>query len=311
MALVSTPMRAVFALVCACSVWGLSGIYYKAIAHVPPLEVLSHRTLWSMVFFGLVLLVQGRAGQVRATFANYKTLARLAVAAVVIAMNWGGFILSIQMGWALEASLGYYIFPLVSVAIGYFVFGERFRTKQAIAITIAAIAVLVLTIGLGAAPWMALMLATTFGAYGMIKKQLDLGPVISVFFETLLLAPLAIIWLLGAYLNDWSLVGRSAGVFGTNWQDSLLLAFSGIMTGGPLVLFSYAARRLTLTSVGLIQYLNPTLQFAIAALIFAEPVTLWHSIAFPLIWAGLALYTWDNWRTERRRVAKSPTVPTN
>ena len=311
MALISPQMRAVFALVCACTVWGLSGIYYKALAHVPPLEVLSHRTLWSMVFFGTVLLVQGRANQVRATFRDTRTLGRLSIAAIVIAMNWGGFILSIQMGWALEASLGYYIFPLVSVAIGFFVFGERYRTKQAIAIAIAAVAVLVLTIGLGAAPWMALMLAGTFGAYGMLKKQLDLGPIISVFFETLLLAPLAILWLLGAHLDDWSLVGRSAGLFGGNWQDSLMLAFSGIMTGGPLVLFSYAARRLTLTSVGLIQYLNPTLQFAVAALIFAEPVTLWHSIAFPLIWAGLALYSWDNWRAERRRVASSVTVPTN
>jgi chloramphenicol-sensitive protein RarD len=310
MAPMSETLRAVIALAFACTVWGLSGLYYKVIAHVPPLEVLSHRTLWSMLFFGIVLMVQGRAGQVRAVFADRKTLAVLMIAAVVIAINWGGFILSIQLGWALEASLGYYVFPLVSVAIGYVVFGERFRKPQAIAIAVAAIAVLILTIGLGAAPWMALLLASTFGAYGLIKKQLSLGPVISVFFETTLLAPLALIWLAGAYLDDWSLVGRDAGVFGTNWHDSLMLAFAGIMTGGPLVLFSYAARRLTMTSVGLIQYLNPTLQFGVAAIVFAEPVTQWHMIAFPMIWAGLALYSWDNWRAERRRVASSSTLPT-
>jgi len=303
-------MRAVIALAIACTVWGLSGIYYKAIAHVPPLEVLSHRTLWSMLFFGIVLLVQGRTGQIRAVFADRKTLGILLLAALVIAGNWGGFILSIQLGWALEASLGYYIFPLVSVAVGYLVFGERFRPRQAIAILMAATAVLILTIGLGAAPWMALWLASTFGAYGLIKKQLALGPVISVFFETTLLAPLAIFWLFGAHMADWSLLGRDAGVFGTNWHDSLMLAFSGVMTGGPLMLFSYAARRLTMASVGLIQYLNPTLQFAVAALIFAEPVTQWHLIAFPLIWAGLALYSWDNWRAERKRAAKSSTVST-
>lgn len=306
----SEPLKAVVAMVAACAVWGLSGLYYKALAHVPPLEVLSHRTVWSMVFFGTILLIQGRAADIMAALRNRRALRLLAVAAAMIAVNWGGFITSIQLGWALEASLGYYIFPLVSVFIGFIAFGERFRRWQAISIALAVIAVLTLAIGLRATPWISLLLAGTFGIYGLVKKRVEMGPVLSVFVETVLLLPLAVFWLLGVHLGDWSQVDRSGAFFGTNWHDTLMLAFSGVLTGTPLVLFSYAAKRLTMSSVGLLQYLNPTLQFMVATFIFAEPVTVWHTLAFPLIWAALAIYSWDNWRAERRRAIKSSTVST-
>jgi chloramphenicol-sensitive protein RarD len=297
---VSEAGKGVLAMVGACTVWGLSGLYYKLLAHVPTLEVLCHRTLWSMVFFGAVLLVQRRAAEVRAVLGQRRVMAVLAASALMVSTNWFGFIFAIQAGRALEASLGYYVFPLVAVALGYVVFGERFSRLQAAAIGLAALAVAVLTAGLGAAPWIALLLAGTFGLYGLIKKQVALGPVISVFLETLWLGPLVALWLIGLHAGLWAdPSGRPGAVFGQDLGTGALLMLSGPLTGGPLILFSYAARRVSYASLGLVQYLNPTLQFAVAVAVFGEVFTLWHGIAFPLIWAALALYSAETWRRAR------------
>jgi chloramphenicol-sensitive protein RarD len=297
---VSEAGKGVLAMVGACTIWGLSGLYYKLLAHVPPLEVLCHRTLWSMVFFGAVLMVQRRAAEVRGVLGRRRVMAVLAVSVLMVSTNWFGFIYAIQAGRALEASLGYYVFPLVAVALGYLVFGERFSRGQAAAIGLAAVAVVVLTAGLGAAPWIALLLAVTFGLYGLIKKQVALGPVISVFLETLWIAPLAGLWLVGLHAGLWADPGgRPGAVFGQDLGTGALLMLSGPLTGGPLILFSYAARRVSYASLGLVQYLNPTLQFAVAVAVFGEAFTLWHAVAFPLIWAALALYSGETWRRDR------------
>lgn len=288
--------KGVLAMVGAATVWGLSGIYYKALSAVPPLEVLSHRTLWSVAFLGVVLLAQGRGEEVVEAAHRPRAWAVLAVAATLIAANWCGFIVAVQTGRALEASLGYYIFPLFAVALG-FLMGERFSALQSVAIGLAVLAVAVLTVGLGVPPWLALMLAATFAAYGLIKRWVPLGPVISVFVETLILAPLALAWLWGMHTGAWTdFGGRSGGLFGRDWATSAMLALSGPLTGGPLMLFSYAARRIPYATLGLVQYLNPTLQFAVAVALFGEPFTVWHALAFALIWAGLALYSWQSWR---------------
>jgi chloramphenicol-sensitive protein RarD len=278
--------KGVLAIAAAATVWGLSGVYYKALSAVPPLEVLSHRTLWSTLFFLAVLAAQGRVGEAAAVLARPRAWAPLAASAVLIAVNWLLFIAAVQEGRALEASLGYYIFPLVAVALGFLVLGERFTPRQSAAIGLAAAAVVLLTLGTGAAPWTALALAGTFGAYGLIKNRVRVGPVASVFVETLILAPLALGWL--AWLGG--------GAFGRDWGTSAMLAFSGPLTGGPLMLFAYAARRIPYATVGLVQYLNPTLQFAVAVALFGEPFSLWHAAAFGMIWAGLALYSWGSWR---------------
>ena len=262
----SETVKGFWALVAACAVWGLSGIYYKALGAVPPLEGLAHRTLWSVVFLCLVLAVQGQLGALKAALTGQKRLA-LCAAALTISANWFMFIWSVQSGHALEASLGYYIFPLVSVALGRIFLGERLSRGALLAVALA--------------------LALTFGAYGLIKKQIKLGAVVSVAAETALLAPFALI----------VLAGRGAeGAFGADLTTSLLLAFSGVMTGGPLILFSYAAQRVRLGTVGLVQYLNPSLQLMVALLIFGETGTLWHAIALPIIWAGLAVYSAAAWR---------------
>ena len=169
-----------------------------------------------------------------------------------------------------------------------------------LSVGLAGFAVLVLTVGLGAAPWISLALATTFGLYGLIKKRTAAGPVVSVTVEVLVLAPLALIWLIGVHQAGWSgLTGRSGGVFGHDLSDSLILMLSGPLTAGPLILFSYASRRITMATLGLVQYLNPTLQFLCAVLIFREPFSTWHGIAFGLIWVALAIYSAEALRQDR------------
>lgn len=308
----SDPRRGIIAMIAACTVWGLSPLYYKLIAHVPPLEVLSHRTLWSLAFFGVVLMVQGRLREVPVLLATRRGFLMVAFAGLMISTNWFLFILSIQIGHATEASLGYYIFPLVAVMLGVIAFGEKLSKIKWLSVGLAVIAVTVLTVGLGVLPFIALALAFTFGLYGLLKKRMGAGPVVSVTAEVLVLAPLAIVWLVGVYLAGWSgISGREGAVFGNDLSDSLILMLSGPLTAGPLILFSYASRRITMATLGLVQYLNPTLQFMCATLVFREAFTLWHAIAFGLIWTALALYSVESLRQDRaeRRAARASATP--
>lgn len=303
--------KGVCAIAAAAVIWGLSGIYYKALDHVPPLEVLAQRTLWSMVFIGIVLLVQGRGREVGRALAVRRIWAVVPLAAVAVSTNWFGFIFSVQSGHALEASLGYYTFPLLAVALGFVALGERLSRGKVIGVALAAAAVLVLAVGLGAAPGIVLLIAVSFALYGLLKKQVPLGPVISVFLETLLLAPLALVWLWGAQTQGWADIGgRAGGHFGQDWSTSAMLVLSGPLTAVPLMLFSYSARRISYASLGLVQYLNPSLQFVVAVAVFGEVVTFWHGVAFPLIWAGLALYSWDGWREVRASRRRAMTAGT-
>lgn len=281
--------KGVLAMVTACTVWGLSPLYYAQVSHVPPLEILSYRSLWSLLFFILILGVQGRLAEIWSALRDPKQLLRVFIGAVVIAANWFGFIWAITNGHGLEASLGYYIFPLVAVLIGMVAFGETLKRAQWVAVGLAAVAVLVLTIGLGVAPWLALALAGTFGIYGLVKKNSDLGPVVSVTAEVVLLAPFAIAWI-------WF---RGTGAGGGNtFSTHAILALSGPLTASPLILFSFATRRVRMATVGLVQYLNPTLQFA-SAIFMGGVVTMWHAIAFPIIWIALLVYSVSALRQDR------------
>ncbi|MAQ85157.1 MAG: protein RarD [Maritimibacter sp.] len=310
----SDDTKGVIAVAVASILWGLVPIYYKLLAHIPPLEVLAHRTIWSLVFFGLVLMIQGRLAEVRALLAHRAGLIAIAAAALLISCNWLLFIYAVQIDRVTEASLGYYIMPLLSVVLGMVFFGEKLNRTQAVAVLLAAAGVSVLTWGLGAAPWISIGLASLFGLYGAIKKYVDAGPVVSVSVEVLLLVPLAILWLWGVHTQGWTgLTARALGIFGRDWMDSLLLMVSGPLTAIPLILFSYAARRVRLSTVGLVQYLNPTLQFLVAVVLFAEPFTKWHAIAFPMIWVALAIYSvWAvrQERSARRASTSSSTVST-
>lgn len=292
--------KGVAALVLACTVWGLSPLFYAELAHLPPLIVLAWRTLWSLAFFTLVLALRGRLGSLREPFAGPRATAATLAAALLVSANWFGFILAVSTGRTVESSLGYFIFPLVAVALGRVVLGERLAPLQWAAVTLAALGVIVLSAGLGTPPWVALWLAVTFGLYGLVKARLPAGPVVSVAAEVLLLAPLALVLVLTAAAQP-------------DLRTHVLLAFSGVLTAGPLALFAYAARKVRLSTLGLGQYINPTLQFLVAVLWFGEPFTRWHAIAFPAIWLALALYSASRIvqdRTARRADSSAATSAT-
>lgn len=291
----SETRAGVLAMVGACVIWGLSPLYYKLLAHIPPVEVLAHRTFWSAVIFTGLLMLQGRLGELRKALGSGRSFVIVAVAALAISTNWFVFIWSIGAGHATEASLGYFLFPLVAVLIGRLFFGETMVGLQGAAILIAGVAVAVLTAGLGVAPWIALILAVSFGIYGLVKKGLTVGPVVSVTGEVVILAPIALVVF-------WRRYQSGEAAFGADLGDTALLVFSGALTATPLILFSFAAKRVAMATVGLIQYLNPTLQFFCAVLIFGEPFGFWHAIAFPMIWAALGLYSLASWRQEKARV---------
>jgi chloramphenicol-sensitive protein RarD len=300
-------IKGILAMASAAMIWGVSSIYYKALSHVPPLEVLSHRSLWSLVFLLLVLAVQGRLAVPFQVLRQPRTMGWIALASGLISVNWFLFIYSVQIGRAVDSSLGYFIFPLLSVLLGAVVLGERLSRLKAVAVALAGMAVLGLALALGVTPWIALILAITFAGYGLLKKQIPVGPVVSVTLEVLILLPLAAVWLWGAEVQGWQGIGtQTPGVFGENWRDSLLLVLSGILTGGPLILMSYASKRISLASLGLVMYINPTLQFLVAVAIFGEAITPAHMVAFHAIWHALALYSWAGFAEERslRRAAR-------
>lgn len=274
--------KGVLAMAAACTIWGLSPLFYALLSHIPPMEVLAHRTLWSLVIFAGILALQGRLAELPAALSTRRRFLLVALSTAMISVNWFLFIYAVGVGRTVEASLGYYIYPLVAVAIGAVVLREGLGALQAVAVALAAGAVLILTVGLGAPPWISLTLATTFGVYGLLKRWVTAGPVVSVTSEVLLFLPLALgylIWL------------AAEGGLNLSPGDMALFVASGPMTAVPLILFSYAAKRVRMATVGLIQYLNPSLQFAVAVLILNEVITVWHMIAFPVIWAALTLYS--------------------
>ncbi|ABL70511.1 EamA family transporter RarD [Paracoccus denitrificans] len=288
-----------WAMIAVCVTWGLSPIFYRALAGVPTVEVLAHRTIWSLALFLVVLGAQGRLGQLRAALTG-AVVRRIALAALTISANWGLFIWAVQAGHVVQSSLGYYIFPLAAVMTGVLVFGESLTRVQAMAILLAVLAVVLLTWGLGVAPWISLGIALTFVLYGALKKSLPLGPVLSVAAEVALLAPLALGWLIAQALGLMPAPLAQPLGFGANLPVTLLLIASGAITAVPLILFSYAARRIEMATVGLMFYLNPTLQFLCAVLLFGETFTTWHMIAFAMIWAALAVYSASALRQSRR-----------
>lgn len=290
------------ALFAAYTLWGISALYYAEVNHVPGLEVLAHRTFWSFVLFGAIVVVQGRFKELAFLLhpkSGTQGLYRIAPAAFFVSVNWFLFIYAIQSDQTLEASLAYYIFPLMAAGVGVAVFGERLRGLQYVSMLLGLGAVVVLTIGLGAAPWLALTMSGSFILYGSIKKGLAVGAVMSMAAEAALLAPFALAYLIGAELWNWGATAmQPAGVFGDTIHDTLFLILAGAVTGVPLILFSVAARRVSMIVLGLGNYHNSTLQMIIAVLVFGQVITPSHMVALPMIWTALALFTWTAWRVD-------------
>lgn len=276
----------------AYTIWGLFPIYLKSLAGVDVLEVLAHRILWSVPFGAGLLTLRRQWPQVKAAFGERRVLMMLGVAAVSIALNWMTYVWAVANDRVLEASLGYYINPLMYVATGVFVLGEKIRPVQTAAIALAGAGVLVLTFGAGVFPWVSLVLAALFTAYGYIRKVTNVGALPGLFVEVTLLSPIALFYLL------WLMNSGAATFLAQGPGMDVLLLFAGPVTVIPLVLFALAARRLQLTTLGFIQYIGPTLQF-ILGIYYGEAFTLYHGICFALIWIALAVFSVDAVRANR------------
>ncbi len=288
--------KGIAAMIVACTIWGLSPLFYRQLDMVPPLELLSHRAVWSIVFFAAVLALQGRLREIPDAYKG-RQAAKLLLAGLMISLNWLVFLVSVQIGKVTEASLGYYIFPLCAVLAGRFWFGERLSRAQGVAIGFAALAVLVLSFGAGVPPWVALMIGTAFALYGVIKKGLRLGPVLSVTCEILILLPL---WLAILAYAGWA----GDGMFGRDAWVTVLLVLSGPVTAVPLILFSYAAQRTKMSTMGVLQYINPSMQFICAVVVFGEPFTFWHVLAFLLTWLAVLVFSVSSLSAARRHRAQ-------
>lgn len=288
----------------AYGLWGLLPLYFLILAPAGPIEIVANRVLWSLVFCALLLTVMRSWRPVVTALRTPRITGTLAVAALLIAVNWFVYTYGVTSGQAIEASLGYFINPIVSVLLGVFVLRERLRPLQWTAIGMGVLAVVVLAVGYGSVPWIALTLAFSFGLYGFMKKRVGsrVDAVSSLSIETLVLTPIAagvMLWL--ASRDQATLLTEGTGHF---W----IMAASGVITAVPLIFFGAAARRLPLTTIGLLQYLAPVLQFLLALLVLHEEMPFERWVGFSLVWVGLILLTVDMLRTVRRQ-PRLATVP--
>jgi chloramphenicol-sensitive protein RarD len=265
--------------------WGILPIYMKALAHVPPVEVVAHRILWSIPIAGLVLLATGRTSDLRAALSSPRTLAMVAMPAAIVSLNWGIYVWAIGTGRALDAALGYYVNPLFSVFLGRVLLGERLSPLKWAAIALAAGAVAVLWVDAGQLPVAAVGLTVTWGFYAYFKRRLPIGPTQGFMVEVLLLSPFA---LAGVAWFAASGTGHFATGPGT---DTALLVGTGFVTAVPLILYAWGAKGLRLSTIGMLQYVSPTLILLTAVFVFAEPFGPAQRIAFPMIWGALAIFT--------------------
>jgi chloramphenicol-sensitive protein RarD len=282
--------------VAAWAIWGFFPLYWPLLEPATAVEILAHRIFWSMVVMLGVVVGLRRGGRLRAMLGHRRTRRLVVLAAVLISVNWGMYIWGVNNHHVVETSLGYFINPLVSVLLGVLVLGERLRTTQWVAIGMAGVAVLGLTVEFGRPPWIALVLALSFGCYGLVKKQANAGAVESLVLETLVIAPVAL-----AYLAFLTVAGTST--FTDNgWSHVVLLIGTGAITVVPLLCFGAAATRIPLSTLGLLQYLTPTVQFILGLVVFGEPMPTLRWVGFILIWLALVVFTVDSLRHRRRQL---------
>jgi chloramphenicol-sensitive protein RarD len=267
--------------------WGFLPFYMKAVAHIPAAEVVAHRIIWSVPIAGALLIWLGRTADIKTALRSPRTLAMGGLTAALITVNWGVYVWAIAADRALETALGYYINPLFSVFLGAVLLGEKLSRAQIAAIALAVAAVALLTLEAGGLPWVSIALALSWGFYAFFKKTLPIGPAQGFFLEILVLSIPAI-----GYIG-W-LGASGAGHFGrTGAADIWLLLGCGLITAVPLILYANGAKLLRLSTIGIMQYIAPTMIFVIAIFIFHEPFSSTRAIAFAMIWAALALYSWS------------------
>lgn len=273
-------------------IWGFLPLYMHAMSHIPATEIIAHRVLWSLPIAGTVLLASGKVGTIAHTLRQPRMVAMAALTALLISANWLIYVWAVTHGRAIEAALGYYINPLFSVALGGLLLGERLNRLQLAAITLAALAVAILTLSAGGLPLVAMGLTLSWGIYAFCKRSLPLPANAGFTLEVLLLTPAALAYAVWLTL-------RGQGHFGGTGADTALLIGSGVVTAVPLLLYANAAKLIRLSTIGILQYITPTMVFVIAVLVFGEPFAGAQRIAFPMIWAALAIYTLSLLRRRR------------
>lgn len=282
----------------AYTLWGSFPLYFALFKGIPSWEVLIHRVIWSCLFLAVVISILKRWPPVVAALRKPRRLGYVLGCAVFIALNWGIYIYAVETRHVLQASLGYFLTPLVNVAMGLLILGERISRLQAAAVGLAAVAILYQLFLLGELPWITLVLAFSFGTYGLMRKKVELDGLSGLFVETLLLLPLGLLTL--AWLSSQGL-----SHFSDSTYSALLLASSGAVTAIPLLAFAGAARRLKLSTVGFLMYINPTIQFLIALYIFHEPLSTAKLVSFVMIWVALSIYSWSAWVGRSNREASA------
>jgi chloramphenicol-sensitive protein RarD len=278
----------------AYGLWGIIPLYFRFLTHLPHWEVLAHRIFWAFLLLALVIVIRGRVPDIVRILRSPAVLTRLAASTLLIGLNWFTYIYAVFTAQILEASLGYFITPLVNVLLGVVFLGERLRPLQVISLVVAAVGVLNLALLGHGVPWIALTLACSFAVYGLIRKTVAADAMSGLFVETMLLAPPALVFLTVLQLGDRSITLTSGiGTIG-------LLALSGGVTTVPLLLFAAAARRLTMASLGFLQYLAPSLQFLLAVFLFGEPFAVTQLASFACIWTAVAIYSASSYWAYRR-----------
>jgi chloramphenicol-sensitive protein RarD len=296
----SHETSALIAGIAAFTTWGLIPGYWKLLKAVPATEILAHRFVWTSLFLILLLTWQRRWQEVKANARSPRTVLYCLASGSTVSINWFLFIWAVNIGRVIETSLGYFMTPLVNVLFGAVFFRERLNRLQFVSVSLATFAVLNLTFGYGRFPWVALSLCSSFGLYGLLRKKSGTAAIPGLFFETILLLPIAVTYLLFLKVSTQLVFGRADG-----WL-TLLLPTTGIVTALPLVWFGHAARHLPLTTIGFLQYLSPTGSFLLGLFAYHEPFTRAHLITFSLIWVALAIFSVDavqRWREVRKRAA--------
>ncbi len=267
--------------------WGVQPIFMKMVAHIPAAEVVAHRIVWSVPIAGIVLLILGRTADINVALRSPRTLIMAAVTAALITFNWGVYVWAIAADRAVETALGYYINPLVSVVMGAVLLSEKLSWPQIAAVLLAAIAVLVVTVDAGGLPWVSLALALSFAFYGYLRKTLPIGPSQGFFLEVLILCLPAL-----GYIGWLQMTGQNHFVASAP-GDMLLLVLCGPVTATPLLLYAFGAKLLRFSTIGIMQYIGPSIVLLIAVFVFGEPFGGVRAVAFGLIWVALVLYSWS------------------
>jgi chloramphenicol-sensitive protein RarD len=279
----------------AYALWGLFPLYFRLVSAVPSFEIVVHRCVWALVVLVVALTLMRRWQWLGKMLRQPRQLALFALSALLLSANWMVYVWAVNHDHVIDASLGYFITPLVNVLLGYFVLHERLRRAQVAAVALAAVGVLWLTVQAGQLPWIGLVLAASFGCYGLMRKTAPLGALEGLALETLLLAPLVLplLW--------WTTLQGSGVLLHGDVSLIALLLLSGPLTVVPLLLFAAGARRITMATLGLLQYIGPTIQFGLGVWLYHEPFGGTRLIGFALIWLALALYSAESWWVSQRR----------